>query len=598
MSAMTSLERAAWESAQELWSVRMHDAVLDPGAGSVQGAPAWFSFPPSITVDPDMVTAFGGADEWESVFAHELGHYVLAPSTRLDALKIRHQLARALHVAGAYAIRDADLSLLSNLWTDLLVNSRVAVLQRRRDGPGEPGIVRLSRALYRASRDSPSRLWWVYLRTYELLWNLAAGTLCDPQPPPLAAPPAPEPEVPIEQIPERHREAERKLRERRRDAQRVADELAAATLTRPALDADSLAALVRTFAGDAVSGALRFGVIVAPYLVDPRADDEMTGVPIACAADTAPASAGELGRVFADRRLKEALPSRPGDAGGPSDGRGQTLGISRTLELYRDANPDEVLAAWYRAEASRWVRPFTQRAPKPTVPDLPGPLETWEVGDDLADLDWPASLQAAGVVVPGVTTRRRSFLVDDPPPVRTGLAVDLYIDSSGSMPYPRSGSPAVLAGTILALSVLRGGGRVRVTSFSGPGQVAGAEDFTRDPARVVTELAYFYSGGTTFPLDLLERRYAGLSTPDAADRRHLVVLSDDGLTSLFGDGDPERADVAARVRGTLTTATLVVLDGQHRVAELADAAGYDVLYIEHMDDAPAVCARLAEVLGG
>ncbi|MFX5622867.1 hypothetical protein ABTE00_22185, partial [Acinetobacter baumannii] len=79
---------------------------------------------------------------------------------------------------------------------------------------------------------------------------------------------------------------------------------------------------------------------------------------------------------------------------------------------------------------------------------------TWEVGDDLADVDWPASLQAAGVVVPGVTTRRRSFLVDDPPPVRTGLAVDLYIDSSGSMPYPRSGSPAVLAGTILALSVL------------------------------------------------------------------------------------------------------------------------------------------------
>ncbi|MGL1395359.1 hypothetical protein ACSTI7_23440, partial [Vibrio parahaemolyticus] len=86
---------------------------------------------------------FGGADEWESVFAHELGHHVLAPSTRLDALKIRHQLARALHAAGAYAIRDADLSLLSNLWTDLLVNSRVAVLQRRRDGPGEPGIVRL-----------------------------------------------------------------------------------------------------------------------------------------------------------------------------------------------------------------------------------------------------------------------------------------------------------------------------------------------------------------------------------------------------------------------------------------------------------------------
>lgn len=601
-TAPVGSDLAAWEAAQRLWGVRLHDARMAPGAGEEQGAPAWFTFPPVVTVDPVMVARLGGAAEMESVFAHELGHHVLAPSTRLDALKIRHQMARALQAAGAPALRDEDLALMSNLWTDLLVNARVAILQRRRDGAGEPGIVRLSRELYRASRSSPSPLWWVYLRTYELLWNLPGGTLCDPEPPePDRRPPKQKQELPWTRIAAEHRAAEKALRQARKAAERVSDELAEATVTRPALDADVLASLVRTFAGDAVAGALRFGVVVAPYLIDPRSDGAGSLPGGTCAADTAAPTPSELGRVLSDRRLSGAVPSSAGAAAASAakgSATGQALGIAQTLELYADADPAAVIAAWYRAEATRWVRPFTQRLPRAVSADLPGPFESWETGDDLADLDWPATLQAGGVVVPGVTTLRRSYLADDPPPVSSSIDLDLYIDSSGSMPQPQTGSPAVLAGTILALSVLRGGGRVRVTSFSGPGQVAGHEEYSRDPARTIADLAHFFAGGTTFPLDLLDKRYAGRGTPDAAHRRHLVVLSDDGLTSLFGDGDPARADVARRVRKTLSTATLVVLDRQHRVAEPALRAGYDVMYIERMDDAPAVCARLAEVLGG
>ncbi|MBD3940263.1 VWA domain-containing protein [Microbacterium sp. NEAU-LLC] len=652
--------REAWVRAQDLWGVHMGDAQLLPGAGAERGAAAWFTFPPAIAVDPAMLHELGADGELESVFAHELGHHALAPSTRIDQLKIRHQLARALVAAGVKTLREDDVSLLSNLWTDLLVNTRVALLQRRRDAArgvgatgGEAGIIRTSRLMYRGGHETTRPLWWVYLRAYELLWNLPAGELCALTAPAVAvAPQAPSEseaarERPLDQVPERFREREAALREARRAAERVAAELEAAVTTHPAVDADDVARLVRAFASDAVSGALRFGVIMAPYVVAEERARQRTsagagsarvgaggagspggssrpggsGLPGgagACAADSAPATPDELGRVLADRRLHGEVPSRvqagdPGAAGGtaPSDadaaaeGGGQGFGVAQTLALYEGSDAAAVLAAWYRAEAARWVRPFTQRSPALPVAELPGPLEAWGVGDDLADLDWSATLQAAPVVVPGVTTRRRSYLDDEPTPTETGIELDLYIDSSGSMPHPSRGSAAVLAGTILALSVLRGGGRVRVTSFSGPGQAAGSDGFSRDHVRIVGDLALYFGGGTSFPLDLLARRYDPLpavSGPEGASdpgiRRHLVVLSDDGLTSMFGVGNEPYADVAARVRSKLTTGSLVVLDSARRVEALATAAGYAMLYVTKMDDAPAACARLAEVLHG
>ncbi|GAA5202455.1 VWA domain-containing protein [Microbacterium jejuense] len=637
--------RAAWERAQELWGVQMGDAQLLPGAGAEHGAAAWFTFPPAIVVDPAMLRQLGADGELESVFAHELGHHALAPSTRIDQLKIRHQLARALVAAGAKTLREDDVSLLANLWTDLLVNTRVALLQRRRDAAhrtgavGAPGIVRTSRIMYRGGHETTRALWWVYLRAYELLWNLPAGELCALNPPPLPAPApvAADPaERPLDRVPERFREKEQALREARSAAARVAAELEAAVTAHPALDADDVARIVRTFASDAVSGALRFGIVMGPYIVaEERARErEATGsggsAPGgrggpgaggpggACAADATPASSDELGRVFADPRLHGNVPLRvrasdPGRAGaGIADptapgaqGAGQGFGVAQTLALYEGSDAAAVLAAWYRAEAARWVRPFTQRGPARPAAELPGPLETWEAGDDLADLDWPATLQAAPVVVPGVTTRRRSYLDDDQAPTETGIELDLYIDSSGSMPHPSRGSAAVLAGTILALSVLRGGGRVRVTSFSGPGEAAGSGGFTRDHVRIVGDLALYFGGGTSFPLDLLARRYDPLpalpgaaAATDAGIRRHLVVLSDDGLASMFGVGNEPFADVAARVRTKLTTGSLVVLDSARRVEALAAAAGYGMLYVTKMDDAPAACARLAEVLHG
>jgi len=590
---LSDVERAAWEKALALWGVSMHDPRMRPGEGEEHGgAPAWFSFPASVTVDPAAVATYGGTDELDSVFAHELGHHVLAPSTRIDALKIRHQLGRTLLAAGLAHAADEHVALLSNLWTDLLVNTRVALLQRAEAaGDAEPGIVRMCRALYAPSIGGGDRLWWVYCRTYELLWHLVPGSLCAPQPPAAVVSAA----QPVEQP---------------GSVAQIEAELAAAITTAPETDAALLADAVRAFASDPVGGALRFGVVAAPYIAE-RGRAERSGAKVSagmpglttCADDDDPATSAELGRILADRRMDERLPQHPGIAVGEADDTrdaerrgGQMLGVAETLGLYSGAQADDVLTAWYRVQAATWVRPVT-RAEPPQVEELPGPLEIWETGDDLAAIDWAATLRS-GPVVPGVTTKRRSQLIDEAEPVPRGIDVDVYIDSSGSMPRPAKGSPAVLAAVILALSVLRGGGRVRATSFSGPRQVAGIPDYSRRIDEIIRAIMTYYGGGTTFPIDLYAQRHLATRPGGTTRQRHVVVLSDDGLTSLFGAGNPDAEGVAAAARATMTTATLVLMDRRHQVDALAAAAGYDVISVETMDDAPRACARLARTLHG
>ncbi|TWX40894.1 VWA domain-containing protein [Frigoribacterium sp. ACAM 257] len=421
-------------------------------------------------------------------------------------------------------------------------------------------------------------------------------------------------------------------------------ELVQLSMLTPGPDAEFLADVVRRFADDPVSGALPAGMVLAPYAVlRTRQGDQAPGAgptsrPSAGEGCGGPSSEGvptaaELEAVLGDPRLR-VVPEHPGVAAGrraaekaaaargdgadPTDGEGgegdegdeveavaaprdlaegQAYGLAETLRLWRSTDADGVVAAWYLAEARRWVRPLTQPALLGSDPDdtIPGALESWQLGDDVDDLDWVATLSRSPVVVPGVTTRRRDTLADAPPPRREGIELDLWVDSSGSMPGPERGSAALVAGTILVLSVLRGGGRVRVTSFSSPGQVAGGVRPTRDRVEALRDLTTFFGGGTTFPLDLLASRYRGTRL-DPAVRRHLVVLSDDGLASMFGAGQPKLSGVAPRVRRVLDTATLVVLGASPAMTEQAEAAGYDVRVLPGVEDAPRLCAELAAVL--
>ncbi|RKR73827.1 VWA domain-containing protein [Frondihabitans australicus] len=608
---LTPEQRAAWQSAQALWGVSLHDPLARPDAH--EGSFAWFSFPPQVWFDLRHPAAHGIEGCLESIFAHEIGHHVLSPSTKQDSLKIRHQMARALAATGVVDETVPEIAgWCSNVWSDMLINVRVAELQRLRDvdratdagGPVEPEMIAMWRILSHAS--SQDRLWWVVLRAYEMLWSRPAGTLAARH-----APAAPEPahHGSTGAAPARAEQAASDDLARafadRRALEAALDGLA---LTDPELDAQALADTVRTFGADPVSGALRFGMIAAGYFAEQQRasgirDPAPSGAGSVCGGQLGqgPASPGDLVAVLADARLHET-PEHPAavgldqGAGAAGTSAGQGYGAADTLRLYAASDQAAVLSAWYQAEAKPWVRPLVQASVAPVAADdaIPGALEEWSLGDDLSAIDWVETLGRGTTVIPGVTTLRRDSVPDAPPPPRESVHLDLYIDSSGSMPSPSSGSPAVLAGTILLLSALRGGGRVRVTSFSGAGQVAGMEGFTRDRTLAFAYLTTFFAGGTVFPLDLYASRYR--TPPHLGERRHVVVLSDDGLSSLFGAGQSAGTGVAADVRRRLDTATLLVQDPRRSVEEEARDAGYDTLYVDDMRDAPKACVELARRL--
>ncbi|MED5814974.1 hypothetical protein VST63_21660 [Mycolicibacterium sp. 050232] len=608
--AATDAELMAWRAALDLWNVQLHppNMVRDSATGTF----AWFSFPPSISIDVDELARHGAQQHLVSVFAHEIGHHVLSPSTRVVSFKVLQQMARAIVASDprqAIPVTSTARKL-SNLWSDLLINDRVVRMQRRQHPGTEPDMITLWRTLT-AGEPVTNAAWWVLMRAYELLWSLPSDTLCPNDPP--VMPDSAREEARARQhvdpatldVSMVRKDLQEKERAHRAAALRVRalqDELLLSQPVQPVADAEYVAQAVRTFGADPVGGALTFGMVLVPYLVLESMLSDGAGLPGGgCAEqDGAPATAAELAEVLSDPRLGET-PVHPAAAavGGPSQvaGPGQQYGVAQTLALFAGSDPNAVMLAWYEAQAQRWVRPMRQSGYGPAEPGIPGPLETWELGDDVTELDWPATLAANPVVVPGVTTRRRTQLPDDPVATTEAVMLDLYIDSSGSMPRPERGSPAVLAGTILVLSVLKGGGRVRVTSWSGRGQVAGDSVYTRDRLEIMRQLTTFFSGGTVFPLDLLAGRYL---PGDAAhdELRHLVVLSDDGLMSLFGAGQQEYAGVAAAVRRQLDTATLLVQNRSRSVAGPAAEAGYAVDYLDNMSDAPAVCARLAAHIAG
>ena len=556
---------------------------------------AWFTFPGQVHVDVAGLEELGAQEHLESLLAHEVGHHVLPPGTPLAGHKVRYQMARATYVSagGWHPKLEKIADTLANLFEDALVNTKIVELQRKRSSDPYPPLARLVRATNKGAQTEagPVRAaaWWAVLRMDEMLWSLPSGWLAGR----VYARPRPAAE-PGEGASER---------------ERLAHELRQARAVPPEVVARLLAKVLQSHRADPVGGALPFGMLLAPLLLDmyEDSDDEEAQTAPGCGHAVPGPTQAEIDLMLGDPRLSEE-PAHPLDElaerraveEGKSPARrrpgGQGFGIAETLRLLKPADRGFAIRSWYRNLAARWVSPMLQSAPAPpeACEGIPGALSAWELGDELDEIDWPGTFASGPAVVVGVTTRRREEIPDVPPPRLRRVELDLYVDSSGSMPGPASGAPSILAGTILVLSALRGGGTVRVTSFAGPGQVAGCES-TRNPDEALRGLTAYFGGGTAFPLDLYEERY--LRGPAGSpEGRHVVVLSDDGLCSMFGCEQPGREHVAGAVRARLDTATLLLIDPGPHSTGMAESAGYQVVGLRSMDDAPAACQRLARTL--
>jgi len=490
----------AWPQALEVWSkyTRLRDARLctsrvKAAREGLRGSFAMIRlFDQSIVVDLESIAELGLEDYAVEILAHEVGHHVLAPGNATDHFRLLARIRRGLPTLESYA------AMVANLYTDLLINDR---LQRRSD----LRMADIYQCLSQSSKTSKNDIgvWDLYLRIYENLWKLDPGSL------------------------------------------------GARRNERMEIDAWLGARLIRVYADDWLTGAGRFAALLLPYL----AEDVERAEAIGRLLDTADAARGcdPVGGIDVEPDETAVVhpsedPAITGEEPGDESQRqpeqqihGQARGQAREPfeygEILRAAgirlNDHEIAVRYYRERALPHLVPFpAQLVPESPEPQMEG-LEPWEIGDPLDELDGLQSVLQSPRVIPGLTTVRRLYGREQGYVVeRQPVDLDMYVDSSGSMPNPQVNvSYLSLAGAIIALSALRTGSRVQVTLWSGKEQVMHTQGFIRDEQEILRILTGFYGGATCFPIHRLRETFCGPSPPSRPV--HILMISDDGITTMF-----------------------------------------------------------------
>ncbi|WP_324809017.1 hypothetical protein SH584_04940 [Sphingomonas sp. LY29] len=492
--------RADWPAALAHWSkyTRLHDPLLcvsspDAAREGLQGSFAMIRLADkSVVIDLPQVRRFALEDYGVEVLAHEIGHHVLAPATPTDHLRLIARIRKELPTLEAHA------PMVANLFTDLLINDRLQRQEGLRIGD-------IYRALAAVSGASSSRLWRFYMGIYESLWSLDRGSIGG--------------------------ETE--------DARLLGDAWLGARI-------------VRVYARDWLVGASRFTALVLPYLVE---DQNALG-PADALFDTRDAALGGDAVGLSDMEEGEGGPSLhpsqdPRITGQDTEGadtnkpiepsKGSGAGQRRETweygEILRaggiDLTDEQIAALYYREQAIPHLVPFpTLRQPGATEPQMEG-LEPWEFGDSFDEIDWLSTLAQSPHPIPGLTTVRRTYGEVAGEEVRTQpVDLDLYVDSSGSMPDPRRRiSFLTLAGAIIALSALRTGAKVQVTLWSGKQQMMSTDGFSNQEDAILAILTGYFGGATAFPIHKLRDTYANRKEDARAVR--IVQISDDGISTMF-----------------------------------------------------------------
>jgi hypothetical protein len=530
---------AAWPAALAAWSkftrLRMPVLCLETNEATAEGLAG--SFAMIRLVDQAIVVSLPGvhASKVEAyaveILAHEIGHHVLAPATLTEHVRMLARMRRALPTVEFHA------PMVANLYTDLLINDR---LQRS----AGLRLAEVYQAI--AGEEAGGAVWRVYMRIYEVLWNLPRGAL-----------------------------------------------KGGATDDHMEGDAILGARLVRSFARDWLRGSGRFAALLLPHLMNDQksqgliermldtrhaaANSEPAGLTEKDSDEDSgalhpaddPALSDDLAEgdePLTERAVNKKAgrdvvlrPNSPVAPRGSGDAPGQAREPFEYGEILRAAGLDvsdhEAAVRYYREQARPHIVPFPTRPMPLSADPLPEGLEPWDIGDPLDAADWLQTVLQSPCVIPGLTTVQRVWGISEGhEPAREPLDLDLYVDSSGSMPDPqRRVSFLALAGAIVCLSALRAGSRVQVTLWSGPRQVTKTAGFVRDEHAILQVLTGFYGGSTAFPIHVLRDTYANRKPNDRAV--HILAISDEGITTMFDQDEKRNSgwDVAAmalaRARG-------------------------------------------------
>ncbi len=528
---------ATWSRFTRLQDPRLCDSRVQAAAEGLTGSFAAIRLADQrIVIDLEQVQQLGLHPYALEILAHEIGHHVLAPATASDHARLLARIRRALPTLEAHA------PMVANLYTDLLINDRL----QRQNGLRMDAIYR---RLAQAATTPASTVWQLYMGIYEELWQQPRGAL-------------------------------------------------GGSTDDAAVHADAWlgARVVRVYASDWMAGASRFATLLLPWLLQAQTDARLDAL-----MDTQHAGKGSqpagLGHLEDDERAPILHPAHdpritggsqePADTGaaaGPQDAAaGTTRGQMREPFEYGqilraaglDLDDQQIAVRYYRERALPHLIRYPSAAQPQALEALPEGLEPWEPGDALDAVDWLQSVLQSPHVIPGVTTVQRVHgMAPGREPSYEPVDLDLYVDSSGSMPNPQQHTSFLtLAGAIIALSALRAGARVQATLWSGTRQHLHTDGFVRSEDAILHVLTGYFGGGTAFPIHRLRDTYAARTPRDRAV--HILHISDDGITTMFGQDErggsgwdiARHALQAARGGGTMALNLYSPLP-----AQLADAA--------------------------
>ncbi len=485
-----------WEKAKSTWSkfVRLQEPTMlsDPAAIKEVGMQrdiARFGLA-SLHVEVNMteMKAAGLLPFLDIVLAHEVGHHVLAPGNLLvDAKMVSYISDMFPGSAANYVV---------NIFTDLLIND---VLYTQRGMHVEKVYKALKETAEKSGKmGDADKFWALYMRIYEILWRLPPGTLTGK---------------------------------------------VAADIER---DAKLSARVLRTYSRRWFTCLKNLAYIFKAYIpLDPSAGTLMMPV-----FDSVGAGEGSLDKIWGFASIGDEETDKLGQMrydgvldglfkdGGSGQGTGSQprlptdyINTLAHIGALTGVEVDKALMQYYTELALPHVVPFPT-IDKATYEPIHEGTEQWTTGEDLGQLDLLESIKESPIIVPGITTRKVVHGEDKgTEKQKVPIDVDIYLDASGSIGSPQNTvSYPVIASFIIALSALRAGAAVQVTSYSGANMAMATRGFSRSKDEVLRAILYYFGDGTQFPCQILERYD---ERPPDAPPVHILVISDDDISSMI-----------------------------------------------------------------